>query len=339
VGADPRRHVLAGIAGVTLAAASAFAPRSTLRSGPGLELETMVSFRETETPLRPWRVVDGTQWQLEAQAGEAIADEPDAEQDDAERGDCPAGMVEVRGAMKLDGPHGAVVDLQTTACSEWVEHPEPHSCNAFDPVKWAVLARDLPTRDMHFCIDRYEYPDRAGQYPVIMVDWDEAAAHCGSQGRRLCTEDEWTFACEGPEARPYANGFVRDARACVVDRPWRLVDFEVFASRIGPRIEREIDTLWQGEPAGSHTACRSPFGAFDMTGNVDEWTVTSRPEGLRSILKGGYWGPVHARCRGSTRVHNEWFYFYQIGFRCCAAVPPAEQDGSVESQEVDAGAD
>jgi hypothetical protein len=120
----------------------------------------------------------------------------------------------------------------------------------------------------------------------------------------------------------------RGTRACVVDHPWRIGDFALFAERTGPRIERGIDALWQGEPAGPRRACVSPFGAYDLTGNVDEWTVTSRGEGLRSILKGGYWGTVHARCRSSTRVHGESFYFYQIRFRCCADVPPADDAGA-----------
>lgn len=45
---------------------------------------------------------------------------------------------------------------------------------------------------------------------------------------------------------------------------------------------------------------------------------TTRRSGMKSILKGGYWGPIRARCRPSTRAHGEDFAFYQIGFRCCA---------------------
>ena len=55
-----------------------------------------------------------------------------------------------------------------------------------------------------------------------------------------------------------------------------------------------------------------------MTGNVDEWTTSASATGRRSILKGGYWGPVRARCRPSTRSHGEQFRYYQMGFRCCA---------------------
>lgn len=336
-GLDPRKHTRAGLAGVALALALALRPTTVERAAGGLDLESVISTREPgRSSPRRWHVVDGTQWQLDAPGGEDMTPGSPSDDETANQGSCPAGMVEAHGAMKRDGPQGTVESLQTLACSEWVDHPEAHSCNAFDPVKWEALSAGLPATPMHFCIDRYEFPDHAGEYPVIMVSWFEAQAHCAARGLRLCTEDEFTFACEGPEARPYANGFARDARACVIDHPWRIVDFPLFAERTGLRIQLEIDALWQGEPTGSHRGCVSPFGAYDLTGNVDEWTVSSRGEGLRSILKGGYWGTVHARCRSSTRVHNEWFYFYQIGFRCCSDVPPADDAGADASPDLSA---
>ena len=34
----------------------------------------------------------------------------------------------------------------------------------------------------------------------------------------------------------------------------------------------ELSRLWQADPIGSHPGCVSAFGAYDMSGNVDEWT-------------------------------------------------------------------
>ncbi|HEV3190255.1 MAG TPA: SUMF1/EgtB/PvdO family nonheme iron enzyme [Polyangiaceae bacterium] len=268
--------------------------------------------------LREWRLVGGKYWQLVAPDGEDVA-VTDAEE--GTRGDCPRGMVEVRGQMKLDGPSGAVEDLQRQACSVWINRTFPERCGVFDAERWRSLSSDLRTRPMHFCVDRFEYPNQKGNYPGVMVTWHEAAALCEGRGERLCTEDEWTFACEGEEALPFATGYLRDATVCVVDRPWRLVHEQAMAARTSPKALREIDDLWQGEASGAYARCRSPFGVYDMIGNVDEWTRSTQKSGLRSILKGGYWGPVRTWCRATTRVHDEDFYFYQIGFRCCADAP------------------
>lgn len=265
-----------------------------------------------------WQVVGGKNWQIVA-AGPEDPAVTDAQE--GTRGDCPPGMIEVGGRMKLDGSLGTVEDLQRQACSSWINRGFPERCAVFDADKWRSLSRDLPTRLMHFCVDRFEYPNVKGAYPIIMVTWREAAALCEERGARLCSEDEWTFACEGEEALPFATGYVRDASACVLDRPWRLVNEAVLGERTGASVQDEIDDLWQGEASGTSPRCRSPFGAYDMIGNVDEWTRSTQESGLRSILKGGYWGPVRTQCRPSTRVHDEDFYFYQVGFRCCSDVP------------------
>jgi formylglycine-generating enzyme required for sulfatase activity len=222
----------------------------------------------------------------------------------------------------MDGDRGSVEFLQDLACTDWIDRHFPERCARFDEQKWLHLAGELPVRPLHFCIDRYEYPDRKGAYPVIAVTWREAGQACRERGERLCTEDEWTFACEGEQALPYPNGYTRDGKACVFDKAWRLFDAYRLAVRDSTLAVSEIDYAWQGEPSGARPGCRSPFGVYDTTGNVDEWTQSVRHGGYASILKGGYWGPVRARCRASTRAHNEDFYFYQQGFRCCSDPPP-----------------
>lgn len=262
-----------------------------------------------------WTLHDGKHWQVASPDGELPEDTDRIEQT---RGACPAGMVEVRGRWKLD----PWLDwLQRSVCTQWISEEFPERCAEFDREGWLALVAAIPTVAMRFCIDRYEYPNIKGQYPWVLVTWPEASDICRKSGKRLCSEDEWTFACEGEDAEPYPYGFVRSAEACVIDRPWQDYDEHAFADRASEGALRELDRIWQGEPSGSHLACRSPFGVYDMTGNVDEWTHSTSAEGYRSILKGGYWGPVRNRCRPSTRAHGEGFAFYQQGFRCCSDVP------------------
>ena len=86
-----------------------------------------------------------------------------------------------------------------------------------------------------------------------------------------------------------------------------------------PKVrDAEAKRLWQGEPSGSRSSCVSPYGVFDMTGNVDEWVVNESGQPFKSGLKGGYWGPVRDRCRPITTAHGPEFAYYQVGFRCCA---------------------
>ena len=179
---------------------------------------------------------------------------------------------------------------------------------------------------MRFCIDRYEWPNRKGELPMVLVSWTEAVAHCASVDKRLCDDQEWLFGCEGEQMLPYVTGYVRDPAACVMDRLYvertmRLDRFErCFAS---PECRAHFERLDQREPAGSLPRCVSPFGAFDMNGNVNEWVNMpgERPPN-RSGLKGGWWGPVRGRCRPTVRFHPEEDWGYEVGFRCCRDAAP-----------------
>ena len=114
--------------------------------------------------------------------------------------------------------------------SKWINRDFPERCASFDQAKWAAIRDKLPQKDMRFCIDRFEYPNRKGEFPVIYVNWNESTQICASTGKRLCTEEEWTFACEGEDALPYPYGFDRDAAACLVDKPWRWFDPAAYGS-------------------------------------------------------------------------------------------------------------
>ncbi|MBX3190439.1 MAG: SUMF1/EgtB/PvdO family nonheme iron enzyme [Labilithrix sp.] len=190
------------------------------------------------------------------------------------------------------------------------------------------------TAHKHFCIDKYEWPNRAGEEPVVMKDWYEAGAACKAIGKRLCTQDEWTLACEGPEHLPYPYGQSRDATACNIDKPHLTVDEK--ALRHPGKRDAEVARLWQGEKSGSRERCVSPFGVHDMTGNVDEWTVNETGKPHKSALKGGYWSWVRGRCRAVTPGHEEDFRYYQIGWRCCADAPTTSKPSTAVAEPASA---
>ena len=216
-----------------------------------------------------------------------------------------------------------------------------HACKKFLIEERDVCDRYAPDvlcegrlQHRRYCMDQYEYPNVEGVVPAVMTDWNDARRACAVEGKRLCTTEEWEFACEGPQMWPYPYGTDRDSTACNIDRDYTLPEMEAFSDPW--KISSEVERLDKRVPSGSRPRCISPFGVRDMTGNVDEWVenlhgkVDDKP--YRSSLKGGYWGPIRARCRPMTSTHNEWFAFYQVGFRCCkdapgsAAVEPAPRE-------------
>jgi formylglycine-generating enzyme required for sulfatase activity len=140
------------------------------------------------------------------------------------------------------------------------------------------------------------------------VSWTKAQSVCQSQGKRLCKETEWEFACEGEQILPYPTGYERDPKVCNFDKD--------------PLLDRKGKLLDLREPEDEPSACVSPFGARNMSGNVDEWVYRDRTYGeWRSALKGGWWMAARDRCRPATTAHDESFHQLQTGVRCCEDAP------------------
>jgi formylglycine-generating enzyme len=247
-----------------------------------------------------------------ASAGAKISSTPREEPAPA----CPAGMVEVEGEY---------CPAAEQLCRRMVDpkHPERDRCEEFSPNVRCIGA----TVHKHVCIDRYEWPNRPGTKPDIGMNWNQAGEQCKAAGKRLCSDTEWTLACEGQERLPYPYGYVRNTGACNVDRPYIIPDDAKWAN-LKTRAA-EAARLDQRDPSGARESCVSPYGVYDMTGNVDEWVYNEKgnekgnekDKPYVSGLKGGYWGPVRDRCRPMTTDHNQWHNGYQIGFRCCEDVP------------------
>ncbi len=237
---------------------------------------------------------------------ERPAPAPEAPAPPRERTDaCPAGMLRVEGAFCPE---------VRQRCEEMADD-DRERCLRFRKPSRCTGRR---TRPMDFCIDRYEWPGREGALPQVLVSWSDAERLCRDAGRRLCTEDEWTLACEGPEMLPYPWGYARDETACNIDRHNVAYDRDRVTGDDRAAAEAEAARVSQARPSGAYPRCVSPYGVHDMVGNVDEWTVSRTGDPFRSALKGGYWGRIRARCRPATRRHDESFRYYQIGFRCCA---------------------
>jgi len=160
-------------------------------------------------------------------------------------------------------------------------------------------------RAMRFCIDRDEYTETGGRLPLNHKSFVEAEQICESIGKRICTESEWNFACEGPEMRPYPYGFERNSRACNADRTDILTPSKAL---------RDLRA-----PSDAFPECVSSFGVRNLTGNLEEFVLREGSDPPRPAMKGAYWQPSQNSCRARQTVHGPRYSGLETGFRCCSA--------------------
>lgn len=161
------------------------------------------------------------------------------------------------------------------------------------------------------------YPPGKAKHPVTFVSWHDADAYCRWAGLRLPTEQEWEKAARGIDGRMFPWGNIFEIERANTPQRW--------ANKGG-----EGDTM----PVGSFEKGKSPYGVYDMSGNVWEWVNSwylphpGNPQPSESygeryrILKGGsWWDCSFYRCGISAPVFNRSFFSSKVknasfGFRC-----------------------
>jgi hypothetical protein len=248
-----------------------------------------------------------------AATGSAAA-APSAEPAPEEPSHCPDGMVFIEGQYCSEVEH-------TCKESWYAEQNKKTVCEEFEPTAKCVGDK-TPKR---FCIDKFAWPNVEGERPEVMNNFYQAQVKCIAAGKRMCTESEWTMACEGPDMKPFPYGYKRDPSKCNGDHPWDAPKM----NKVAARDPKELARLWQGVRSGSQPECISDYGVHDLPANNDE-VVANEHLGsdwkgkFSSVHTGGPWYKgVRNQCRPKIYTHDEGFYYYFLGFRCCS-----EPDGA-----------
>jgi serine/threonine-protein kinase len=168
-----------------------------------------------------------------------------------------------------------------------------------------------PAQRSSFTRANYATLEEFNQYPVIQVSWEQAQDFCRFEGKRLPSEAEWEYAARGETDRRY---------------PWG----DQFEPARVPAFSR--DTVQVGTLDNA-----SPFGVFDLSGNVNEWVAdwyariynpeqvenpTGPDSGARRVYRGGSFDNADGSFYTATRRYNQLpgYRDADIGFRCAADV-------------------
>ncbi len=251
----------------------------------------------------------------------SLAPSASASPEDGGPTSCPSGMILV------DGDY--CTELELTCKKSWyAKWNDKTICEEFEQPSKCSGQRV----HKRFCIDTYEYPNKKGERPRVMFKFPEAQHLCAAEGKRVCTETEWTMACEGPEYKPYPYGYARDPKVCNGDRDYiepkvtghdeKDAPFMAFDSKDPAIAKPELERLWQGVESGSQPKCVSDYGVWDMPGNADELAGSETPEPTSkfdNVTTGGPWlYGVRNQCRPKIYTHNEGFAYYYLSTRCCS---------------------
>ena len=153
-----------------------------------------------------------------------------------------------------------------------------------------------------------QFSPEEAKRPVTDVTWFDARDYARSVDKRLPSEQEWEYAARGTDKRLY---------------PWGN-DFNPNRANVGDRGARGI------KPVGSYPADKSPFGAFDMSGNAFEWVESDWSAYPKSkatpkagkIVRGGSYSRDRLYAMTTSRgIFQPDAKQEDVGFRCAKDTP------------------
>jgi len=179
---------------------------------------------------------------------------------------------------------------------------------------WTFLPLDDPSQRIQFNGSTFSAQPGYENHPMTMVSWFGAWGYCGYYETRLPTEMEWEKAARGTDTRPFPWGeeIARENANFYASRD-PFEDMNSYGSRTSPV------GFYNGQKYGDYQTLdsASPYGLYDMAGNVWQWTGDIY-EGMHyRFLRGGSKDTYEMDLRLWVRNNATPIYASPgVGFRC-----------------------
>ena len=255
----------------------------------------------------------------------------------------PTEITDAKGVSMVLVPAGSFI-IGSNADDAWAECQNSHGANYYGCGKGEYLDEEPPHKvDLDaFYMDKYEVtnelykncvlaeicslPSDKGRYntsfynnyPIVFVSWNQAKTYCEWRNGKLPTEAEWEKAARGTDGRTYPWGQKLDCS---------FANFGLCTNDIAI--------------VGSYVTNKSPYGVFNMAGNVREWVADwydenyytnvgeneNNPQGPLSgiyrVVRGGSWRLSEHYVRSANRQFSPPdISDVYTGFRCAVDANP-----------------
>jgi formylglycine-generating enzyme required for sulfatase activity len=151
-------------------------------------------------------------------------------------------------------------------------------------------------------------------HPMTLVTWFGAKSYCEFFGWRLPAEVEWEKAARGENNRPYPwGGEIGPENANYYS------SYDIFEKTLGKGGGTTPVGMYNGrEYDGFQTVdSASPYGLYDMAGNVWQWCGDVYPDQHYRYMRGGSKDTYAYNLRVWTRNSaGPSYYSPAVGFRC-----------------------
>ncbi len=172
---------------------------------------------------------------------------------------------------------------------------------------------------LRFDGDQFEPFPAYANHPMTMVSWFGANAYCEFYGYRLPTEVEWEKAARGTElvdghGLPFPWGMEIEGNQANYYSSFDL--FEKFFGKLGNTTPVG---LYNGQTYDGYETldAASPYGLYDMAGNVWQWTGDDYPDQHYRYLRGGSFYSYEVDLRvWKNNSASPTYYSPAVGFRC-----------------------